>query len=185
MKRRTSRGFTLTEMMIVVAIVGILTTVAAVSVRTNTRPVDVAGRFAGLVQTGSRSAVRIGVVRSDVATTEGSKRRARITASGTTHPLFTLEVLSEDPTPAWTVLSTYQVPTSVDVVGFTNTVSTHSAATTISTDWNQFVLSFEPSGSSNSVTLFLSADQGATQNRKARISVLPLGTATFVRESWE
>ncbi len=185
MKRRAAGGFTLTELMVVVAIVGVLTTLAAVSVRTSTRPIDVATRFAGLVQTGSRTAVRLGVVRSDVAMAEGSKRRARITASGTTHPLFTLEVLSEDPVPTWTVVGTYQVPTSVTAVGFATSVGTYASAGTISNDWSQFVLDFEPSGSANSITLFISSDKGATKDRRARVSVLPLGTATFIRDSWE
>lgn len=185
MKRRAFRGFTLIEMMVVVAIVAIMTTLAVVSARTSTRPIDVATRFAGLVQSGSRNAVRLGVVRSDVATAEGSKRRARIRATGTTHPLFILEVLSEDPTPTWSVVSTYQVPRAVEIVGYTNSVATYTSAGSISSDWTQFSLGFEPSGSSNSVTLFFSADQGATQDRKARASVLPLGTATFVRTGWE
>jgi len=181
------RGFTLVELMVVVAILGILTTIATVSVRSNTQPVDVASSLSNLVQKGSRTAVRLGAVREDVVAAEGgAKRRARIIASGTTHPLFTLEVLTEDATPLWQVMATYQVPTSVTADGFAGIVGDYTTVSaSIAADWSTFVLDFEPTGASNSMTMFFSSQKGATRDRKARLSVLPLGTATFVYKSWD
>lgn len=185
--RTARRGFTLVEMMVVVAILGILTTVATTTLRSSERPADVAMKIGNLVQSGSRAAVRHGVVRADVVASEGGlKRRARLVATGMPRVTFFVQVLAEDPTPTWHTLATYSVPNSVTVEGYAPSVGDYATlAGSMSTDWSSFALNFDPSGSSNSVTLFLSAQQGATQDRRARLSVLPLGTATFVRSGWE
>jgi prepilin-type N-terminal cleavage/methylation domain-containing protein len=186
-KRSPRRGFTLVEMMVVVAIVAVLTTLATATLRSNERPVDVATKISNLIQSGSRTAVRHGVVRADVVASEGGlKRRARIVASASPRVTFYVQVLAEDPTPTWHTLATYTVPKGITVDGYAPAVGDYATlAGSLSTDWSAFSVNFEPSGSSNSVTLFLSAQQGAAQDRRARLSVLPLGTATFVRTGWE
>jgi prepilin-type N-terminal cleavage/methylation domain-containing protein len=186
MKRRAQHGFTLVELMVVIAIIAVLATLAVSNVRSKPRPYDVASQLSNLLQTGSRTAVRYGPVRADVMTSLGSKRRARLTASGTDHPLFVLAVLVEDPSPVWQTVATYQVPPSVKAVGYAAVVGNYSIASpSLQTDWSTFEVSFEPTGSATPMTLFLSSDEGAPRNRQARVSVLPLGTATFVRESWQ
>ncbi len=184
MKRVAQRGFTLVEMMVVVAILAILTTLVLISVRSSAKPVDVARRVGNLIEQASRDAVRYGTVRADVAATEGSKRRTRI--RGIAGPAFVLEVLTEDPTPTWTELTRYDVPTSVTADGFATAVGTYAALSgSLTTDWTTFELSCFPSGSCTAATLFFSSTTGATMDRQARVSVLPLGAATYVINSWQ
>ncbi|MFN0251865.1 MAG: prepilin-type N-terminal cleavage/methylation domain-containing protein [Kofleriaceae bacterium] len=185
-KRSPRRGFTLVEMMVVVAIVAVLTTLATATLRSNERPADVATKIGNLVQSGSRTAVRHGVVRADVVVSEGNKRRARLVATATPRLTFFVQVLAEDPAPTWHTLATYSVPKGITIEGYAPAVGDYTTlAGTLSSDWSAFAVNFDPSGSSNSVTLFLSAEQGLEKDRRARLSVLPLGTATFVRTGWE
>ncbi len=187
MTRRRMAGFTLVEMMVVVAILGILTTLAVVLVNPKTRPIDVASQFAILVGDASRVAVRGGPVRSDVALAEGSKRRSRIVGSVTeTTVAFAIEVLVEEPgiaTPRWDSVRGMTMPTSVTAEDFAMAVGDR-ASITPSTDWSGFVLDCFPNGSCSATSVFFSARDGATSNRHARVSVLPLGTATYVRNDW-
>lgn len=185
--RRSERGFTLVEAMVVVAILAILSTLAIVYVRPSTKPIDVAQRFANLVQEASRLAVRHGPVRWDVAEALGERRRTRIVGGVVdSSVIFTIEVLEEDagaPTAVWRPVQQMTVPSSVTADSYATTAGTY-ATVTHETSWPSFTLSCYPSGSCSAATLFFSVERGPTQDRQARVAVLPLGTATFVKNDW-
>jgi prepilin-type N-terminal cleavage/methylation domain-containing protein len=106
--RRRQAGFTLTEMMVVVTIIGILVTMAVVYMRKRVRPIDVANRIGDLVREASRRAVALGPVSADVAIAMHSKARTQIAAEVSDSLLgdpyktvtFTLYRLQEGPLPA-------------------------------------------------------------------------------------
>lgn len=188
--RRAARGFTMVEMMVVVAILGVLTTLAVVGMSPRTRPIDVASRLAYLVGEASRQAVSAGTVRSDVVLASGSRRRTRIVAAGGagSSPRFELQVLVEDPLPAataqWSTLSTYQVPSAVIGESYSTTVGAHDVVP-LETEWATFELGCYPDGSCDPRSTFFESSHGATGDRRARLSIMPLGGATYVRNDWQ
>lgn len=185
--RRSERGFTLVEAMVVVAILAILSTLVIVYVRPTSKPVDVAHRFANLVQEASRLAVRYGPVRTDVVEALDERRRSRVVGDLVDSTVtFTIEVLEEDSgtaTAMWRPVQRMVVPAAVTAESYATTAGTY-ATVTPQTSWGSFTISCYPSGSCSAATLFFSAERGPTQDRQARVVVLPLGAATFVKNDW-
>jgi prepilin-type N-terminal cleavage/methylation domain-containing protein len=209
MKRRQG-GFTLTEMMVVVAIIGVLVTMAIVYMRNRSRPIDVATRIGDLVREGSRRAVALGPVRSNVAVALGTKARTQVTATasttaGVTTVTFTLWRLQEDPLPTnatgtWVPISLYATDRNVTVESWSRGAVDHTAAAR-TTDWSAWSatpppLQCRPDGTCDAVTVFLQASlpgpscdptvtpTGPLFEQCARVSVMQLGGAIYTRTDW-
>ena len=189
MRRNRQRGFTMIEVMVVLAVVAILATMAVSYMKPKVKAIDTANRVGDLIREGSRRAVALGPVRANVALALGSKARTKIIASGTTQPTFTLQRLQED-TPAsattatWVDVQSYTV--DADVIGDSYGPGTGSyASLTRSSTWSAFSSKCYPDGTCEAVTLFFKATTEATSEEMyARLSLMPLGGAIMTRKDW-
>ena len=189
--RRKQQGFTLVEMMVVVAIIGILAAVAMFYLRPQVKAIDTANRMGDLMREASRRAVALGPVRPAVAAALGTKARTRVRtiAPFTEQPIFVLERLQEDPSPAvtanWVEVERYTVDTAVRGDSWGTGVAPKATVTGLSTSWSGFETKCFPNGTCESRSLYFeSTIVKKSDERYARISVMPLGGAILVREDW-
>ncbi|MBX3155452.1 MAG: prepilin-type N-terminal cleavage/methylation domain-containing protein [Deltaproteobacteria bacterium] len=186
---RTQRGFTLVELMVVVAIVSVLATAAGLYLRPVTRPIDVAVRVGDLMREANQRAIALGPVRGDVAVAIGTRARTRVRAIGAApQPTFVVERLEEAPEPAstatWFEIGRYTVDSAVVADSFSNGVAAHGALP-VSTAWTSFSASCYPDGRCDARTLYFRLATSASDAETfARMSVLPLGGAIMTRKDW-
>ncbi len=185
---RAERGLTLVELMVVVAIVGVLVAMANVYMKPSIQAIDVANRVGDLVREANRRAVALGPVRAGVAVAVGTKARTRIRGiSAGPQPTLLLERLQEDPvqdTAVWVAVVQYTVSRDVAGNSWATGVGAHAALARV-TDWTGFEVRCYPDGTCDPHTLFFeAANPGAESERYARMSIMPIGGAIMTRRDW-
>lgn len=186
MKR--ARGFTLTELMLVVAIVGVLAALGTAMLRSTPRASDGASQISSKLAETSRKAVAGGAVRGEVAAALGSTARTRarfdVTSGGV---VVTVERLEEDPAPAtsasWVALSSITLHQVLRLAGYTPTADLTGGGTpTVPLGTGgSFEVQCHPGGTCDGVTIYLTDAKGRS---KARIVVLPLGGTPMTFDRW-
>ena len=185
MNRTSQHGFTMPEVMMVVAIIAVLTTLASVALKPRQTAVDTGHRFRALVDQASREAVRAGAVRPDVATATGIRARTQIVAddSGTA---FYVQRLVEDAAPAatanWETIDSIALPSHVQAAAYSSQLGTYTAVTTATT-WATFAIACFPDGTCERKTVFFEASEGPPSSRQSRVAVLPIASAQVIK-SW-
>jgi prepilin-type N-terminal cleavage/methylation domain-containing protein len=188
LRRDRRRGFTLTEIMVTLAIVGVLAALAVTLLRPDPQPLDIASQVSSKLAETSRKAISGGGVRSGVVAALGSKARARaVFASTPAGVTLTVDRLEEDPAPAtsasWIELSSVTLHPSITLVGYTpSAVLADGGTPAVSVaSAGSLELRCNPDGTCDATTLYLSDRKGV---RRARVVVLPLGGTPMTFDRW-
>lgn len=182
----TQKGLTLVELMVVIAIVGILGASASAVLTTEESPKDAAAKLAGAVETASRLAIAGGPVSAEVVAAEGSRARARVSIAAVDDwQNIAVERRFEngDGTSRWELAHELWVPTHLEIYGVEAGVSRLDPGGSPSAlPGGAAELLCYPDGTCDPATFYVRASEGPADPH--RVVVMPLGGASAVLSGW-
>ena len=170
-------GFTLIEAMVVIAMIGVLSTLASIALRSPVSAGDTAARLAVRVRECTRLAVSRGPVRADVMAALGSRARARVVVAPQPDgsQLVTVELLEEEDLPSdggnWFEVSR-SVFSSARVTGTTTSAVLTDGLGPGTALTSDHVLECYPTGAADAMTYYLEATSNA--NQRTRLVVMSM-----------
>jgi prepilin-type N-terminal cleavage/methylation domain-containing protein len=190
-RRAPQAGFTLTEMMMVVVIIGVLAALSYNLISPYVDPIDTAERTSMLMRETARRASESGPVRSDVVTALGlapKPPRTRLHVIAGSPRTIAVERLTEDPLPAhtasWAQVQSMQVPAEVTLKGWrqTSDLAGGVGPAVVLGPSDEVVIQCYPSSTCDPATLYFDVTSGSSD--PARVVLMPLGGAPVTYESW-
>lgn len=189
-RRRATAGFTLTELMVVMAIIGVLVATAYPLLRARPRAIDHAETIAARIAEASRRAIAGGAVRPNVVQALGLTARTRVVVEldASSRVTVSTERLVEDlpvseTDASWQEIRRIALHRDMRVVGWSAspTLSSTSGPANLLSAGQTKDIYCQPDGRCDGIMLFLETADGRT---RARVVVLPLGGAPVTFTSW-
>jgi prepilin-type N-terminal cleavage/methylation domain-containing protein len=192
-RTRHDGGFTLTELMVVVALIAVLSTLAWGSLRPDPRPADVAATSANLIREAARKATAGGAVRADVVVALGNNEQARArsririyTAAGVQYVVaerLAERAVGSSPVADWFETMRQRVPKNNTLTGWRSSADLNGGVGPLVTLTGSEVVEIRcyPDGRCDGATLYFS-DTRST--RRSRTVMMPLGGSPAVFETW-
>ncbi len=185
------RGFTLVELMAVVAIMGVMLAIAGVTIMKDPTARDISHRLSGMIGEAARKAISGGPMTPAAIAAEGTTARTRVRMYGAAGAQTAITERYNDTSAAWEIISKYNVARNIDVVGFriASELNAGAAPNFTLAGGDQVNLECFPDGScmpsepaSTGLTVYLREIDNPDQD--ARLVVLPLGGVPLVFGSW-
>jgi prepilin-type N-terminal cleavage/methylation domain-containing protein len=180
--QRREGGFTLTEMMVVVAMIAVLAALAVANFDSAPRAGDAATTMSSMIREASRKAVEGGSVRDDVVAGFGTARTKLVITNVSDQIVFSVEKLVEDPGSAdasWVVLGTRTMPKGLVASGYTDQAVLDDGNAPAVTLGTAEILCY-PEGICEGGTVYFEGRRGD----RARVAVMPLGGAPVTYRTW-
>ena len=182
-------GFNLPELMVTIAIVGILSSLAVVTLRKTEDAGHGAIRLANALRQCGRMAVARGPVRSDVALALGSNARARLVVrpvSGSPAQDVTVELLEEEEEPStsasWGTVSRFRFSGRIRLAGYRRSSELTAGLGPDETFSDEVALECLPTGATEPMTFYL--DHDGSESERARVVMLPLRGEPVTMDGW-
>lgn len=183
-RRDRQSAFTLIELMVVLSILGLLSTAVVVYMRPQRSALDCANVVADVLREASRKAVSLGPVPAIVVNNLGVTHRTRVIINGDFIQLSELQQVGQTSAANWVQIKSVRVilpDRQVTMTGWKSAAQVNDGASgnapAIDTNLASMEIRCTPDATCTSGTIYFAGPNSTT----ARTVILPLGGATMVR----